>query len=318
VKQSESDNARSGKLTGGSLRTVVLSIVAVIVMGIAAAAVLYVQRVAPFRTAVLEVDGSSVTMQYFLKRASVTPGNSSQVLQALVNDELVNQMAPGAPYNIRVTENDLDLFLREAAGGEIVSEEEFDSWYGQRLEETPYSEAEYRAVMRTNLLRRRLAEYLAERIPTVAEHVLLFMIVQDSIDDAGSVKQRLDAGEDFFALSQEVNVDDALRARNGEFGWYPREALPENVARVVFDELEPGQFSEPIPVNRPYYAVMVVANREARQVDETALQTLRSNALERWLDQELLHHNVVVHGLKNGYDEETDAWVQWQLQKMRK
>jgi hypothetical protein len=46
------------------------------------------------------------------------------------------------------------------------------------------------------------------------------------------------------------------------------------------------------------------------------LETLAANALEQWLQQELPNHRVTVHGLRGGWDAETEAWVRWQLQRM--
>jgi hypothetical protein len=62
----------------------------------------------------------------------------------------------------------------------------------------------------------------------------------------------------------------------------------------------------------------VAERAAARQIEEDTLQNLESRVLEDWLQQEYRHHRVVVHGLKNGFDGETEAWVRWQLQKMKK
>jgi parvulin-like peptidyl-prolyl isomerase len=145
------------------------------------------------------------------------------------------------------------------------------------------------------------------------------MITQGSLADAQEVKRRLDGGEDFFALARELNVEEELKARGGDLGWYPRSGLTENLARAAFEELEIGQSSSPLVFDEQLVVIILVAERAAaRQIEEDTLQNLESRVLEDWLQQEYRHHRVVVHGLKNGFDGETEAWVRWQLQKMKK
>jgi len=66
-------------------------------------------------------------------------------------------------------------------------------------------------------------------------------------------------------------------------------------------------------------ALLLISERAmARNIDDETVQILQSKALDTWLKQELQHHRVIIRGLKNGYDAETEAWVQWQLSKMKR
>jgi parvulin-like peptidyl-prolyl isomerase len=302
-------------------RTIILAAFVVLAIGIATAVLIYGNTRAPFRAAVLEVNDTSIKMKYFLKRLSLARTNSRAMLQTLANEQIIKQTAPQPPYGIRISDSDIDGALEEAARrqGSAADEQAFDTWYREQLKQTGFSDAEYRDLVRTNLLTQRVIQYLAERVPTVAEQVHLYMISQSSIEETREVKRRLDAGEDFYTLAREVNVDEELKARGGDLGWFPRSGLAENLARTAFDELEIGKASEPLVFNEQLVAIILVAERAAaRQIEEEMLQSLKSRVLEEWLTSEIRHHRVVVHGLKNGFDAETEAWVQWQLQKMRK
>jgi parvulin-like peptidyl-prolyl isomerase len=269
----------------------------------------------------LEVNDTSIKMYYFLKRVSLARTNPRAMLQTLVNEEIIKQTAPHPPYSITISDNEVDRALEEAARsqGTAADERVFNDWYRQQLEQTGFSEAEYTDLVRTNLLTKRLIQYLTERVPTVAEQVHLYMIGQDSMEAAREVKRRLDEGEGFYTLARELNVDEELKARDGDLGWYPRSGLAENLARTAFDELEIGQTSEPLVFSEQLVVIILVAERAAaRPIEENTLQSLKSRVLEDWLQQEYRHHRVLVHGLNNGFDAETEAWVQWQLQKMRK
>lgn len=300
-------------------KTIIVAVFVVIIIAIVTAIVIYRSRIAPFRITVLEVDGTSIKMQDFLKRASMIAADPRSVLETLITEQIIKEIALQPPYSIKVTEKDVELYLREMARGKgkTNSDDGFQTWYRQQREKTNLSENEYEDIIRSNLLRRELVRYLTDRIPTVAEQVHLYMIAQRTVEDAREVKQRLEAGESFFGLARELNVDEELREQSGELGWYPRYALPDNISRAAFDELDIGQYSEPLVVNQQFAAIVVVTEREdAKEIDERNLQMLKSNVLERWLRDELPHHKIVIHGLKNGYDKETEAWVRWQLQKM--
>jgi parvulin-like peptidyl-prolyl isomerase len=260
-------------------------------------------------------------MEYLLKRISITRDNPLIMLQILANEEIIKQTALQPPYSISISEGDIDRRLEELARdqSEAMDERTYKSWFRQQLDQTRFSADEFRDLIRTNLLTQRLTLYLQERVPTVAEQVHLYIITQNSLAEARALKRRLDAGEDFYSLARELNVDEELRARSGDLGWYPRSGLAENLARAAFDELDIGQASSPLTLSDQLVAIVMVADRvAARQIEGQTVEKLKARVLEEWLLQETRHHKITVHGLKNGFDRETEAWIQWQLQKMRK
>lgn len=306
---------------GSGTRTVVFAALVVVIVAAVTAVLIYRTRTAPFRSTILTVNDQSITMHYFLKRLHWSRGSPTEMLRTLTNEEIIKQIAPFPPYSIKITQDDVDLFLREIArrNGAAGGEDNFKAWFRQQLDETRLSDAEYRDLFLVNMLSQRLIRYLEDRVPTVAEQVHIYMVVRGSAADAQRVKERLDAGDDFFALARELNIDEELKNRDGELGWFPRAALSDSIAHVAFDTLEIGQASEPLDLTDSLFAIILVSERvAAAQIEEEALETMKANALERWLAQEIRRHNVVVRGLSNGYDTETDAWVEWQLTKMRK
>jgi parvulin-like peptidyl-prolyl isomerase len=168
-----------------------------------------------------------------------------------------------------------------------------------------------------------MSQYLTERIPTVAEQVRLYLVNLSSPEEASEVKERLDAGEDFLTVARELYSGEASEAAGGasrdpDVGWFPREALNPIIARAAFNQLEVGEHSEPLVVSQMSAVIIkVVEKATARQVEDQILEELKAGAFERWLQQEIPYHRVVIRGLNNGYDYETEAWIQWQLQKMR-
>ena len=60
---------------------------------------------------------------------------------------------------------------------------------------------------------------------------------------------------------------------------------------------------------------MVSEKADARVLDEDILQELKNHALDDWLAQERANHEISWHGLKNGLDDYTLAWINLELSK---
>ncbi len=171
----------------------------------------------------------------------------------------------------------------------------------------------------------RLSEYLAERVPTVAEQVHLHSVLVSTEDinkiyEKGDVADKQLISEIWQAKQSEGTVED--------LGWQPRGVLPIGFDETVFS-LAIGDVSEPLSYTPPasdststqtqtqtfYYLLMVSEKADAREIDEEPLQTLKASALDDWLVGEIKLHKVGWHGLKNGFDSVIYAWINLQLAK---
>ena len=302
----------------GLVQVVILVVVVAAIVGGVAGVAIYRDRVKPLQTKVLIVDELSVDMGHFLKRVRMFGREPLEVLQLLTRELIIAQTAVKPPYNIEVTDQDVDDYLRvsASAGAGSITDAELKEWYRQALNDTELSDAEFRELMRRNLLTQRLTEYLGERLPTVAEQVRLYMIVFTSPEAGTGIIAQLEAGADFLELAgSEANADEKLRAKGGEVGWLPREAMRPELA-VVFD-LPVGQPSRMLALGGSAFAVAMVGERAAaREMEPEAREAAKATALTTWFNQEYQYHKVEFHGFTNGYDTETDLWVKWQLQRM--
>ena len=274
------------------------------------------EYVAPFRRTIITVDGTSIDMGYFLKRTRLAGADPFVMLDTLTNELLIKQGAPR--YVGEVTPEDIDRELRKIArgGSETISESEFKEWYRQQLNETRFSESEYREILHTRLLAIRLHEYLAERVPTVAEQVHLHIILFETYEDAEEIRARWEAGEDFADLAREASIDELSREKGGDIGWLPRGVMESTFDYVAFS-LSLGDVSESLPyVSEPsstqvlYYLLMVSEKADARELDEDSLQRLRGRVLENWLSEETQFHEISFN-----FNSEIYAWLNWQLSK---
>ncbi|MFC1966801.1 peptidylprolyl isomerase, partial [Chloroflexota bacterium] len=211
-----------------------------------------------------------------------------------------------------------ELLRMIASGGSgNITESELKEWYRQQLNESGLSDSEYKEITRTNVLASRLQEYLAERVPTTAEQAHLHVIILETYEDAEKIRARWEAGENFADLVREASLDEESKEKEGDVGWVPRGIMIPSMEETVFN-LDIGDISEPQLTENGALLFMVSEKAIVRELDEDSLQILKAGALEDWLGQEKQFHEVSFHGLNNGFDSETNAWINWQLSKMKK
>ncbi len=312
---------------GRWMRIIIAAVVLIIIGGIAVAA-FYPTYIAPFRLTIITVDESSINMDYFLRISKITGADPFTTLNSLSEQLIIKIEAP--KYGIEVSPEEIDQELRLIArgGSEFISESEFNEWYRQRLNQTNFSDEEYRDIIETGLLAAQLQEYWAARVSTVAEQVHLYGLFVETEKEAEEARARWAAGEEFIDLAVELAPDEETAASGGEMGWFPRGVMTAQFEYEAFN-LTAGNVSQPIPIFSPdtdltsgreptvlgWSLFWVKERTEARELDEASLQVIKSQALENWLISEMANHEVKYYGLKNSFDSETYAWINWQLSK---
>ncbi len=277
---------------------------------------------APFRSIIITVDDTSINMDYFLMRTRLAGADPMVMLQRLTNEQLIKIVAPR--YVGEVSLEEIDQELRRIARGEseTISESEFMEWYRQLLNEIGLSDPEYKEIIATSLLTVRFQEYLAERVPPVAEQVHIHSVLL-STEDVQKIYEKGDVNKQ---LITGIWQDKQSEGMVEDLGWLPRGVLPPWFDDIAFS-LATFEVSEPLSYTTPesdftsdetqtfYYLLMVSEKIDAREIEEEPLQKLKAQALDVWLLAEIKSHKVGWHGLKNGFNSETYAWINWQLEK---
>lgn len=128
-----------------------------------------------------------------------------------------------------------------------------------------------------------------------ARHILLRVEQNATPAEAGAVleqirgiKTRLDNGEDFTALAQELS-EDTSNIVGGDLGWFDRGQMVPAFEAVAFS-LKPGEISDPVRTDFGYHLIKCEAREEAgvkafEDVKEEILQRLaREQAASRVAD----------------------------------
>lgn len=235
------------------------------------------------------------------------------VLDSLIDDELVRQEAK--KEGIIVTPEEVQAEIEKAFGFErnpptptptavvpetttvtetatpaptptVMTEAEFQSAYARQRDylqqQFGFTEEEFRALFATQLLRDKLQAVLAERVPTTEEQVHARHILVETEDEAKKVVERLNAGEDFAALAQELSKDDSNKDDGGDLGWFGRGVMVPEFETAAFS-LEIGKISDPVKTDFGYHILEVLEKDPNHPIDEATLEQRKSTALQDWL-----------------------------------
>ncbi len=176
-----------------------------------------------------------------------------------------------------------------------VTLESFEqSWQGyletiERL--SGFTEQEYRALIASQLYRERVQDAIEAEAPTVAEQVQARHILVATEEEAQAVIERLDAGEDFATLAQELSLDTGSGAQGGDLGWFTYERMVPAFSEAAFS-LAPGAISEPVQSDYGYHVIKVEAHEQNRPIDEADMSTARADHFARWLELQVQGEGV--------------------------
>jgi peptidyl-prolyl cis-trans isomerase D len=167
------------------------------------------------------------------------------------------------------------------------------------LKRSDLSDEEYRRMIEAELLGRKVQEVFSLSVPEAVEQVRMRQILMGTEDEARSVLERLDAGEDFGDLARELSLDSATKEEGGERGWVDsaseeegrerewlaRDELDLSYAVKVFD-LEVGAPSEPIPGPGGYFIFEVEEREVDREVTDDQRDRISSSYFTHWLEEQ--------------------------------
>lgn len=231
-----------------------------------------------------------------------------QTVQEMIDDELVRQEAERR--GITVSDEELQQEIEEQFGYHrtlptptptLVTEtlslatpvpnptsvtlEQFQRAYDRYTEmieeQTGTSEAQLREVFRDALLRQKLQEALAAEVPTEAEQVHARHILVKTKEEAQQVLDRLNKGEGFELLAQELSTDESTKDDGGDLGWFPRGQMVPAFEKSAFNA-EVREVVGPTQTSFGWH-VIKVEGHEVRELEAGALRLQRSQALQTWL-----------------------------------
>ncbi|HEX77354.1 MAG TPA: hypothetical protein G4O03_02955 [Dehalococcoidia bacterium] len=197
-----------------------------------------------------------------------------------------------APQALSLIEN--VYLIREEARERGLSIDKAD--VDKALENTKFKGNKVvREIVEASLLQPRLVQALGEeQIPATVPQVEVQAMLLDFADFLAA-RDRLEAGEDFAAVAQELSIDTFPISKRGQPLWFP--LPPWQIARPAFDRalanLEPGELSLPIwdkeaPRIGGYWVIKAITkDEEAKAATVQAILTYSrhtAEVLRNWVE----------------------------------
>lgn len=182
------------------------------------------------------------------------------------------------------------------------SREDFETDYSTYVEQvrqiTELSEEQLRSMIGGELYRESLLNAYSGEVETNVQQVKGRYLVTDDQETADSLLARLDAGEAFEALEQELDADESEDpiARSGNFDWSPlgvvQQRFGDEFAAAAFNTNE-GQHVQSVILsfNGQLYLIFVEGN-EVRELPDYLIEQQRQELFQAWLDEQKLGDGI--------------------------
>ncbi len=207
------------------------------------------------------------------------------LISTLGSEELLRGRAP-ADLGVSVSPGEIELEISDRLGLTQSDPEAFAMAYEQELKRSDLSDEEYRAMIEADLLSGKVQEVFSLSVPQTVEQVRMRQILVGTEEEARSVLERLDGGEDFGDLARELSPDEETEEEeDGELDWVARDELDLSYAVKVFD-LEVGAPSEPIPGPGGYFIFEVEEKEAEREVTPEQRTSISNRYFTLWLSEQ--------------------------------
>ncbi len=205
---------------------------------------------------------------------TVTPADVDQAIEAMV-DDLRQSISP-------------QLTVTETQQTPTPTPIPTNTLYSYYLDLMGLSNGQFRTIVHRGQLRSEVWGWFAGQVVTTGLVVHVQLIQTETEEEALAAKARIDGGEDFAVVAQEVSTDTLSAADGGDLGWVATgqlsERYGEEVENTVFSQ-DVGQM-DLVESNGMFYLVQLLDRDENGPLPEEVLSPLQNNALDEWLSEQ--------------------------------
>lgn len=158
---------------------------------------------------------------------------------------------------------------------------QYTEWLNALAKNADVDETEYRQIVRTIVLMKKVGEALGQEVPRIALQAHARHILVETEDEAKQVIKRLNQGENFADLAAELSTDPGSASAGGDLGFVPRGRFVKPVDDAIFT-LPIGQVSEPIESQFGWHVIEVL-EREERELSPLDYRASQRQAFDEWL-----------------------------------
>ena len=167
-----------------------------------------------------------------------------------------------------------------------LTEDGFNEKFGEALTSFKglgFSEADYRNLMRMDLLRVRVFEKVTADVKPVEEQVWARHILVNNEVAALTIYDRLMKGEDFATLAQRFSQDTGSKDAGGDLSWFGRGRMVPVFEEAAFS-LKPGEISKPVQSDFGWHIIQVIGHEE-RPLTADQFEQAKQDAFSKWIEE---------------------------------
>lgn len=234
-------------------------------------------------------EGSELLTSYYQQQLEFVP---QAALEQLIEDVLIQEEADQLGLTVSDEEVEQAIFAQPqipvtdaAAIPTPIPQEELNARYRASLRQMDVSDGQFREIVRRDLLRGKLQEHLASQVETTGLVAHARIIQTETEQEARDALDRIESGEDFAIVAQEVSTDTQTAENGGDLGWVTTGQISsrygEDLEKAVFS-MSPGDMRV-VQSNDMWYVVELLDLDENGPLPEDVLNARQANALNDWL-----------------------------------
>ncbi len=201
---------------------------------------------------------------------------AGDVINLLIERELIDQAA--RDLNVTITDEQVEQQFQEYRGM-VADDVAWQDW----LDQNQMTEDELRQSIRMDIITQFVVEQIVMpetnmQISEVsARHILV-----ETVEEANTIIQRLDNGEDFAQLAAAFSKDVTTRDQGGDLGWFTLEDLLTPELSVVAFQLQINEIGGPVQTMLGYHIIQTLETNQ-RVATQEERSMLIANQFGHWL-----------------------------------
>ena len=144
------------------------------------------------------------------------------------------------------------------------------------------TDAQLEKVFRASLLREKLMADVTKDIAPEQEQVWARHILVSTEEEANTVLEKLNAGEDWATLAATYSIDTSNKDNGGDLGWFGRGVMIQEFEDAAFALTDIGQVSNPVQTSEGWHIIQLVG-KSTNPLTADAFSQLKETTFTNWL-----------------------------------
>lgn len=245
------------------------------------------------------IDAELVRQKAESEGLSVTAEEVSET----INEDLRRALSPASQEPLTATE--------QLPTPTPIPQEEIDKLFQTVLNNMNLSDKSFRTIVGRSLLRTKVQDLLASQVPTTGLVSDVQLIQTETEEEAQAAKERIESGEDFAIVAQEVSTDTVSAADGGSLGWVTTGQLNSRYGDALEAAVFASEVGELVVVesNDMFYVTQVLDRDENGPLPAEVLGPRQSSALSDWLEEQKALPEVQIERLLQPEQIPSDPFV---------